>query len=83
MTYNVDFVIHGHHEIEIEADNYEDAVDMAEEILSMQDFGALNYEVDTELYSIEDEDEILGCYEASIYDDDDNVIEEVVELYEY
>lgn len=34
-------------------------------------------------YPVEDEDEILGCYEASIYDDDDNVIEEVVELYEY
>ena len=56
MTYYVDFVVHGHHEIEIEADNYEDAVDMAEEILSMQDFGALNYEVDTDLYSVEDED---------------------------
>ena len=56
MTYNIDFVIHGHHEIEIEADNYEDAVDMAEEILSMQDFGVLNYEVDAELYSVEDED---------------------------
>ena len=63
MTYNVDFVIHGHHEIEIEADNYEDAVDMAEEILSMQDFGALNYEADTELYSVEDEDgEVLYMY---------------------
>ena len=60
MTYNIDFVIHGHHEIEIEADNYEDAVDMAEEILSMQDFGALNYEVDTELYSVENE-EIVRC----------------------
>ena len=63
MTYNIDFVIHGHHEIEIEADNYEDAVDMAEEILSMQDFGALNYEVDTELYFVEDEDgEVLYMY---------------------
>ena len=63
MTYNIDFIIHGHHEIEIEADNYEDAVDMAEEILSMQDFGALNYEVDTELYSVENEDgEVLYMY---------------------
>lgn len=63
MTYNIDFEIHGHHEIEIEADNYEDAVDMAEEILSMQDFGVLNYEVDTELYSVEDEDgEVLYMY---------------------
>ena len=55
MTYNVDFEIHGHHEIEIEADSYEEAIDMAEEILSMQDFGILNYEVDAELYSVEDE----------------------------
>lgn len=56
MIYNVDFEVHGHHEIEIEADSYEEAVNMAEEILSMQDFGVLNYEVDTELYSVEDED---------------------------
>lgn len=63
MTYNIDFVIHGHHEIEVEADNYEDAVDMAEEILNMQDFGVLNYEVDAELYSVEDEDgEVLYMY---------------------
>ena len=56
MIYTVDFEVHGHHEIEVEADSYEEAVDMAEEILSMQDFGVLNYEVDAELYSVEDED---------------------------
>lgn len=33
--------------------------------------------------STEEEDEILGCYEQEIYDDDDNVIETIVELYEY
>ena len=61
MIYNVDFEVHGHHEIE--ADSYEEAIDMAEEILSMQDFGVLNYEVDTELYSVEDEDgEVLYLY---------------------
>lgn len=32
---------------------------------------------------IEEEDEIRGCYEDAIYDDDDNIIEKVVELYEY
>lgn len=32
---------------------------------------------------IEEEDEILGCYEGEIFDEDDNVIEKVVELYEY
>lgn len=30
-----------------------------------------------------DQDEILGCYEENIYDKDDNVVEEVVSLYEY
>lgn len=33
--------------------------------------------------SVEEQDEILGCYEEEIYDDDDNVIEKVVSLYEY
>ena len=56
MFYIIDFEVHGHHTIELNADSKEEAMDMAEEILSMQDFGALNYEVDTELYSIEDED---------------------------
>ena len=48
MTYIVDF--------EVEADNYEDAVSSAEEIMSMTDFGALNYDVDAEVYAVEDED---------------------------
>ncbi len=33
--------------------------------------------------SVKEQDEILGCYEEEIYDKDDNVIEEVVSLYEY
>lgn len=33
--------------------------------------------------SIEDQDEILGCFEEDILDEDDNVIERVVSLYEY
>ena len=56
MNYVIDFVVHGHHEIEIEADNYEDAMSSAEEIMSMTDFGALNYEVDAEIYAVEDEE---------------------------
>ena len=56
MTYIVDFMVHGHHEIEVEADNYEDAVSSAEEIMGMTDFGALNYDVDAEVYAVEDED---------------------------
>lgn len=30
-----------------------------------------------------EQDEILGCYEEEIYDENDNVIEKVVSLYEY
>lgn len=33
--------------------------------------------------AIEEQDEIQGCYEQKIYDKDNNVIEEVVSLYEY
>lgn len=33
--------------------------------------------------SVKEQDEILGCYEEEIYDEEDNVIEEVVSLYEY
>lgn len=32
---------------------------------------------------VAEQDEILGCYEEEIYDKDDNVIEEVISLYEY
>lgn len=32
---------------------------------------------------VKEQDEILGCYEEEIYDEDDNVIEKVVSLYEY
>ena len=31
----------------------------------------------------DEQDEILGCFEEEIYDEDDNIIEEVVSLYEY
>lgn len=33
--------------------------------------------------STAEQNEILGCYEEEIYDEDDNVIEKVVSLYEY
>lgn len=32
---------------------------------------------------VEEEDEILGCYESEVFDEDDNVVEKVIELYEY
>lgn len=32
---------------------------------------------------IEEEDEILGCYEEEIINEDGEIIEKVVELYEY
>ncbi len=33
--------------------------------------------------AVQDRDEILGVYSEEIYDENDNVIEEVVSLYEY
>ena len=32
---------------------------------------------------VAEQDEILGCYEEKIFDKNDNVIENVVSLYEY
>lgn len=32
---------------------------------------------------VEEQDEILGCYEEEILDSEDNVIERVVSIYEY
>lgn len=32
---------------------------------------------------IDEQDEILGCIEEKIYDQDENVIEKVISLYEY
>jgi hypothetical protein len=55
MTYNVDFVINGHFYVDdIEADSIEEAIEYAEEVFNMTDFGAL-WDVDGEIYSIEDE----------------------------
>lgn len=33
--------------------------------------------------SVKDQDEILGCYEDEIYDENDEVVETVISLYEY
>ena len=55
MNYTVDFVLHGHYYIDIEADNKDEAIESAEEIFGMTDFGML-YDIDGELYAIEDED---------------------------
>lgn len=32
---------------------------------------------------VKDQDEILGCYEEEIYDENDAVVEKVISLYEY
>ncbi len=33
--------------------------------------------------SYDESPEILGCYDSALYDEDDNEIEKIVELYEY
>ena len=32
---------------------------------------------------VKEQDEILGCYEEKIYDENDEVVEKVISLYEY
>jgi hypothetical protein len=55
MTYNIDFVINGHFYVDdIEADSKEEAMEYANEVFSMTDFGLL-WDIDGEIYSIEDE----------------------------
>ncbi len=55
MTYNIDFVINGHFYVDdIEADSIEEAIEYAEEVFNMTDFGAL-WDVDGEVYAVEDE----------------------------
>ena len=61
MTYTIDFEIHGHHYIEVEADSKEDAIDSAEELIGMQEFGVL-WDIDADVYSVEDESGEV-CYE--------------------
>lgn len=62
MNYTVDFVLHGHYYIDIEADNKDEAIESAEEIFSMTDFGML-YDIDGELYAIEDEDDNVEYFD--------------------
>ena len=55
MTYNIDFVINGHFYVDdIEADSIEEAIDYANDVFNMTDFGAL-WDIDGEVYSVEDE----------------------------
>lgn len=55
MAYTVDFVLHGHFYVDdIEAESKEEAIEYAEEVFGMTDFGVL-YDIDGDVYSIEDE----------------------------
>jgi hypothetical protein len=62
MMYSVDFVLHGHFYVDdIEADSKEEAMEYANEVFSMTDFGSL-WDIDGEIYSVEDENGEV-CYE--------------------
>ena len=55
MIYTVDFVLHGHFYVDdIEAESKEEAIEYAEEVFNMTDFGVL-WDIDGDVYSIEDE----------------------------
>ena len=55
MIYTVDFVLHGHFYVDdIEAESKDEAIEYAEEVFGMTDFGVL-WDIDGDVYSIEDE----------------------------
>ena len=63
MTYTVDFVLHGHFYVDdIEADSNDEAIEYAEEVFGMTDFGVL-WDIDGEVYSITDEDDNVEYYD--------------------
>ena len=63
MTYTVDFVLHGHFYVDdIEAESKDEAIAYAEEVFDMTDFGVL-WDIDGDVYSIEDEDGKVEYYD--------------------
>ena len=62
MTYTVDFVLHGHYFIDVEAGNKDEAIESAEEIFGMTDFGML-WDINGKIYSVEDEDGEVEYYD--------------------
>lgn len=56
MSYEVDFVVHGHFYVDdIDADSKEEAIEYAQEVFGMTDFGIL-WDIDGEAYSVTDEE---------------------------
>ena len=63
MTYTVDFVLHGHFYVDdIEAESKDEAIEYAEEVFGMTDFGVL-WDIDGDLYSITDEDDNVEYFD--------------------
>ena len=63
MTYTVDFVLHGHFYVDdIEAESKDEAIEYAEEVFGMTDFGVL-WDIYGEIYSITDEDDNVEYYD--------------------
>ena len=54
MIYTVDYIMHGHYTVEVEADSIEEAKFKSELIFSEADFGEAS-NIDGDLYWIEDE----------------------------
>lgn len=54
MIYTVDYIMHGHYTVEVEANSIEEAKSKSELIFSEADFGEAS-NIDGDLYWIEDE----------------------------
>lgn len=61
MVYTVDYIMHGHYTVEIEANSIEEAKSKSELIFNEADFGEAS-NIDGDLYWIEDEDNKIKYY---------------------
>lgn len=52
MIYDITMAIHGYYDVEIEADNFDDAIKKAEDIFIHADFGDLS-ECDMEIIDVD------------------------------
>ena len=83
MVYTVDYIMHGHYTVEVEADSIEEAKSKSELIFSEADFGEAS-NIDGDLYWIEDEEPLDDMvYPAdnfdSSYEDEYHTILEVIQ----
>ncbi len=61
MVYTVDYIMHGHYTVEVEADSIEEAKFKSEILFNEADFGEAS-NIDGDLYWVEDANENIVYY---------------------